>query len=71
MITKKGAKIVQHVHPHLLRHSCLSKLAMKGMSPHALQEVAGHANIETTNKIYVHIRHDFVSEEAKRIRASS
>lgn len=64
----KKAGIDQHIHPHLLRHSCLSNLAMKGMSPHALQQIAGHANIETTNKIYVHIRHDFVSEEARKIR---
>ncbi len=64
----KEAKIVRHVHPHLLRHSCLSNLAMKGMSPHALQQIAGHANIETTNRIYVHIRHDFVQEEAAKIR---
>lgn len=64
----KKAEIKRHIHPHLLRHSCLSNLAMKGMSPHALQQIAGHSNIETTNKIYVHIRHDFVKDEAEKIR---
>jgi len=64
--TKAGIK--QNVHPHLLRHSCLSNLAMLGMSPHALQQIAGHSNIETTNKIYIHIRSDYVKDEAEKIR---
>lgn len=64
----RKAEIRQNVHPHLLRHSCLSNLAMAGMSPHALQQIAGHSSIETTNKIYVHIRSDFVAAEAERIR---
>lgn len=64
----KNAKISRHINPHLLRHSCLTNLARNGMSPHALQQIAGHSSIETTNKIYVHIRSDFVGEEARKIR---
>ncbi len=64
----RKAEIRRNVQPHLLRHSCLSNLAMAGMSPHALQQIAGHSSIETTNKIYVHIRSDFVAAEAERIR---
>jgi len=43
-------------------------LARQGMSPHALQQFAGHSSIETTNKIYVHIGSDFVGDEVRRIR---
>lgn len=62
------AKIERDVNPHLLRHSCLTNLAMQGMSPHALQQIAGHSSIETTNKIYVNIRQDYVRDEAMKIR---
>ncbi len=58
------------VNPHLLRHTCLTNLAEQGMSPHALQAFAGHSSIETTNKIYTHIRQDYVGDEVKRIRAT-
>jgi integrase len=58
----------RRVNPHVLRHSCLTNLAKQGMSPHALQQFAGHSSIETTNKIYVHIGQDFVGEEVRRIR---
>lgn len=50
----RNAEIRQNLHSHLLRHSCLSSLEMAGMSPHALQQIAGHSSIETTYKIYVH-----------------
>lgn len=65
----KNAGLNRNVNPHLLRHSCLTNLARKGMNAHALQQIAGHSSIETTNKIYVHIRSDFVGEEARRIRS--
>ncbi len=53
---------------HTLRHSFLSNAAMKGVSPHALQQLAGHSSIETTNKIYTHIRSDFVRSEVEKLR---
>lgn len=64
----ENAGLNRQVNPHLLRHSCLTNLARKGMSPHALQQFAGHSSIETTNKIYVHIRSDFVGDEIRKIR---
>jgi integrase len=64
----QNAGLNRDVNPHLLRHSCLTNLAKKGMSPHALQQFAGHSSIETTNAIYVHIRSDFVGDEMRRIR---
>lgn len=64
----KRAGLARDVNPHLLRHICLTNLAGMGMSPHALQRFAGHSSIETTNRIYVHIRSDFVGDEVRRIR---
>lgn len=62
-----AAGIKTHVYPHLLRHSCLTNLAMRGMSPYALQQFAGHSDLATTHKIYVHIGQDFVGDEVRRI----
>jgi integrase len=61
------AGIKTQVYPHLLRHSCLSNLAMRGLSPHALQQFAGHSSVETTNKIYVHVSQDYVGAEVRKI----
>lgn len=41
--------------PHRIRHSVLTHLANKGVSPYALQAFARHANMRTTLKYYVHL----------------
>ena len=41
--------------PHRMRHSVLTHLANKGVSPYALQAFARHANMRTTMKYYVHL----------------
>jgi len=64
----KKADLGRKVDHHTLRHSFLSNAAMKGISPHALQQLAGHSSIETTNKIYTHVREDFVRSEVKKLR---
>jgi integrase len=40
--------------PHRLRHSFCSHLAMRGAAPRAIQEMAGHANVTTTQR-YMHL----------------
>jgi len=64
----KKAGITRKINPHLLRHSGLPALAQQGMSSHALQQFAGHASMMTTQKIYIHIRSDFVGDEVRRLR---
>lgn len=46
---------------HELRHSYLSTLALRGVHPKVMQELAGHASSEITMDIYTH-----VNMEAKR-----
>lgn len=40
--------------PHVLRHSFCSQLAMAGKPPRAIQELAGHKSIRTTER-YMHL----------------
>ena len=49
---------------HELRHSYLSTLALRGVHPKVMQELAGHASSEITMEIYTH-----VNMEAKRAAA--
>lgn len=64
----KIAGIDREIDHHLLRHTFLSLAAESGVSPHALQQIAGHSSIETTNKIYTHVGRDFVRDEVKKIK---
>jgi len=45
---------IQHVTPHVLRHTMLTTLAELGWQPELLQERAGHASFQQTYQIYVH-----------------
>ena len=45
---------VQNSGVHVLRHTFCSHLAMRGAPARAIQELAGHANITTTQR-YMHL----------------
>ena len=39
------------------------------MTPKALQEILGHANISTTMDVYVHVTEDSKSDEVKSVES--
>jgi len=45
---------IEHVTPHVLRHTMLTMLAELGWAPELLQERAGHASFQQTYQTYVH-----------------
>jgi integrase len=47
--------------PHVLRHYCASSLYERGMTLKALQELLGHAWLETTT-IYVHVHAEHIEQ---------
>lgn len=50
--------------PHRLRHSALTHGANNGASPYALQALARHADLATTNEYYVHLNSANVARQA-------
>lgn len=57
VILKKAAgkaEIKKNVHPHTLRHSFATHLAVNGYSATDIQSILGHQNLETT-MVYTHI----------------
>jgi len=51
---------------HRLRHTCLTMLREAGMSLEALQQQAGHKNINTT-RVYLHLSNQALREEYFRV----
>ncbi len=45
-------------HFHMLRHTFISNLANKGVSPQIAKELARHSDIATTMNIYTHVNED-------------
>lgn len=46
--------------PHALRHTFVTRLLRRGVDPRVVQELAGHADVETTLRVYRHVAADEV-----------
>lgn len=57
----KKAGLVEHVHPHMLRHSFASHLLESSQDIRAVQELLGHSNLSTT-QIYTHLDFQHLTE---------
>ena len=59
-----------HVHPHLLRHTCITRWMEDGLRPKEIQYLSGHATPDLTMRVYAHFdRAGQFAETAERIRA--
>lgn len=43
-----------YVHPHLLRHTCITRWVEAGLNPKEVQYLAGHASPDMTLRVYSH-----------------
>ena len=74
-VQPKGPELVErtldfHVHPHLLRHTCITRWFEQGLDLKEIQYLAGHSTINLTLDIYTHYTRDQrIVETAAKIQA--
>lgn len=59
------ARISRPLHPHLIRHTFASHLLQGGADMRSLQEMLGHANLQTT-QMYTHLDKSILKESHRR-----
>lgn len=52
---------VEMIHPHILRHSCATRLVDEGVDIRVIQEILGHSDIQTSIR-YSHVKSSKVQE---------
>ena len=60
------AGIKKRVHPHLLRHTYGSHLAMAGVDLPTIKELMGHSDISTT-MIYMHLHPEHLQKAVNKL----
>ncbi len=54
---------------HILRHTFCSHLAMRGVTPKAIQELAGHKDLQTTLR-YMHLSPSHLDEAIRLLEST-
>lgn len=61
-----------HVHPHLLRHTCITRWVESGLDVKEIQYLAGHATPDMTMRVYAHYdRLVRLESTAEKVRTST
>ena len=68
-ITEKAG--IKNISMHTLRHTFATRCAEAGMKPKALQNILGHANINITMNIYVHLTDEEKNSEMEKFEQYS
>ena len=59
------------VHPHLLRHTCITRWFEQGLDLKEIQRLAGHASLNITLNVYTHYgEEERFAETAAKIRSA-
>ena len=61
----KAAGLDQHVHPHMLRHSCATHLLRRGAPLEAIRKLLGHQSLAST-QVYLHLAPEDVRTALER-----
>ncbi len=64
--TMRRAGIPPGLTVHALRHTYLTQLSMSGADPRAVQALAGHSDLKTTQR-YVHLRDSYLVTQAGKL----
>lgn len=59
-------RIIEHIHPHAFRHTCITRMFEAGVSPVVISRLAGHVSYSTTLE-YTHLLNDKLNEELLKI----
>ena len=51
------------VHPHLLRHTCITRWFVSGLDFKEVQHLAGHASVDITLEVYTHYQESLRKDE--------
>ena len=58
---------VEKFGPHTFRHTFATRCIESGIQPKTLQKYLGHATLQMTMDLYVHVTEDFKREEIKKL----
>lgn len=59
-------RIIEHIHPHAFRHTCITRMFEVGLSPVVISRLAGHSAYSTTLQ-YTHLLNDKLNEEISKM----